>query len=241
MPVTMKGSPNKSPTRAAPDGGLESSDKALGFGAYPHFVPRSKMVFDPVRGGWVQPDAHRAGQERQLPANLVKAMSHSSYMQPAINAPEGMKPFEKRRQPEHFENRHQGEWTLAMQQEQQLGLAPPDWSVSSAMADTRPNGRAMFDARFYGQAMGRARGGYSMVGDARGMEFTAGKLTAAESVDANDFAFDMADETAAGAASAEKNAMGNNTNLDSFDGNALALANMSALQRATDKSRIDFN
>ena len=35
-----------------------------------------------------------------------------------------------------------------------------------------------------------------MMADARGMEFTAGKLTAAQNLDSNFFAADMADETA---------------------------------------------
>lgn len=85
--------------------------------------------------------------------------------------------------------------------------------VSSAMDDTRPNGQALFDARFHGNAMGRARGGYSMMADARGMEFTSGKLEKAENLDSNFFAEDMADETAAAEASAEKNKYGCNTNM----------------------------
>ena len=50
-----------------------------------------------------------------------------------------------------------------------------------------------------------------------------------------------ADETAAAAASAEKNKLGNNSNLSAFQGDELAKAGMSALQRATDTSKIDFN
>ena len=118
-----------------------------------------------------------------------------------------------------------------MKAEIDLGLAPPEWSVSSKMDDTRPNGKAIFDARFSGNAMGRARGGYSMVADARGMEATAGKLQRAENMDSNYFAADMADETAAAEISAEKNKLGNNTNFSSFSGVDMALANMSQLQR----------
>ena len=89
--------------------------------------------------------------------------------------------------------------------------------------------------------MGRARGGYSMVADSRGMEFTAGKLAAAENMDSNFFAADMADETEAAEASAEKNKFGNNTNMAVFQSDELAKAGMSALQRATDTSKIDFD
>ena len=42
--------------------------------------------------------------------------------------------------------KHYGDWQLDLKGEQTLGLAPPDWSVSSAMNDTRPNGQALFDA-----------------------------------------------------------------------------------------------
>ena len=118
-----------------------------------------------------------------------------------------------------------------MKTEIELGLAPPPWSVSSQMDDTRPNGRAMFDARFYGNAMGRARGGHSMVWDPMGVATTVGKLQKAENVDSAAWADDMADETAAAAESAELNKFGNNTNFSSFDGKDLALAQMSQLQK----------
>ena len=130
MPVSMKGSP--SPTKNAP--GLPGDDpNYLGFGSAPHYVPRSKLVFDPMRGGWVQPDQHRAGQDRQLPSNYsVGDAVTQSALQPAPNAPTNLRPYERRRQPEHYEQRHHGEWQLALKAEQELGLAPPDWSVSSA-------------------------------------------------------------------------------------------------------------
>ena len=67
------------------------------------------------------------------------------------------------------------------------------------------------------------------------------KLKKAENMDSNFFAADMSDETAAAAASAEKNKLGNNSNLSAFQGDELAKAGMSALQRATDTSKIDFN
>ena len=186
----------------------------LGSGSFPHYVPRSKLVFDPLRGGWVQPQVHRAGQERAKPPHLE-----------AGSSPTG------KHVPHHYEERHFGDWKLDMKSEQALGLAPPDWSVSSAMDDTGPNGQAMFDARFFGQAMGRARGGYSMIADARGMEFTAGKLEKAKNMDSDFFAEDMSDETALAKASAEKNKFGNNTNFSSFGNTDMALAQMSQLQR----------
>ena len=195
---------------------MSGSPKPMGTG-------KPAMIFDAMRGGWVQPDVHRAGQSRAAP--------------PHWEAP----PAKGKRDPSHYELKHYGDWQLDMKSEQKLGLAPADWSVSSAMSDTRPNGRAMFDARFHGNAMGRARGGYSMMADARGMEFTAGKLTAAENLDSNFFAADMADETAAAEASAEKNKFGNNTNFSVFQSGELAMSGMSALQQATDTSKIDFN
>jgi len=180
------------------------------------------MVHDPSRGGWVQEDAHRAGQARAAP-------------------PHWAAPSKPKRDPMHYETKHFGAWQLDLKGEQTLGLAPPDWSVSSAMDDTRPNGQALFDARFHGNSMGRARGGYSMVADARGMEFTKGKLARAENMDSRFFAADMADETEAAELSAEKNKFGNNTNMAVFQSNELAMSGMSALQRATDKSKIDFD
>jgi len=127
-----------------------------------------------------------------------------------------------------------------MKTETDLGLAPPPWSTSSQMNDPRPNGRSIFDARFVESPMGRARGGRSMVWDARGTA-NAGGTKKAENWDANVFAEDMSDETALAEASAEKNAMGVNMNLAVFQNNDLALANMSALQRARDTSKIDFD
>ena len=186
------------------------------------------LIFDATRGGWVHPDKNRAGQERAPPPHWDQA---------AFYNPDGR----RRKDPTHYEQKHFGAWALDMKKEQGLGLAPPDWSTSSAMDDQRPNGQALFDARFHGQAMGRARGGYGMVSDARGVEFTSGKLKKAENMDSNFFAADMSDETAAAAASAEKNKLGNNSNLSAFQGDELARAGMSALQRATDTSKIDFN
>lgn len=69
----------------------------------------------------------------------------------------------------HYETIHfSKDWKLGMKFEEDLGLVPPMWSVSSAMNDPRPNGRAMFDARFIERPAGRARGGRAMVWDSRG-------------------------------------------------------------------------
>ena len=155
--------------------------------------------------------------------------------------PQFFPPVSRLERSHHYEAKHYGkEWKLDMKKEVDLGLAPADWSTSSQMNDPRPNGRSIFDARFVESPMGRARGGRSMVWDPKGT-MNAGGTKKAENWDSNVFAEEMSDETAAGLASAEKNAMGNNTNLASFDNEALALAQMSALQRATDKSRIDFD
>lgn len=70
----------------------------------------------------------------------------------------------------------------------------------------------MFDARFVESPMGRARGGRSMVWDSRGT-MNAGKTKKAENWDADVFAAEMADETEAAEASADKNKFGNNTNV----------------------------
>lgn len=206
MPITMKGSPTN--FRPSWDTSKETQNQMGG------------MVFDPLRGGWVQPDANRAGQQRALPPH---------WETPVATHPKGLRYVPDRTH--HFEEPHYDNWRLDMKAEIDLGLAPPEWSVSSKMDDTRPNGKAIFDARFSGNAMGRARGGYSMVADARGMEATAGKLQRAENMDSNYFAADMADETAAAEISAEKNKLGNNTNFSSFSGVDMALANMSQLQR----------
>ena len=119
-------------------------------------------------------------------------------------------------------------WRFDMAEEVQLGLAPPEWSTTSQMKDPRPMGKSLFDARFCNSPMGRARGGYSMHIDARGIAQTKGETKAAENMDSNWFANDMADETAAGCNSAMLNQYGNNTNLESFQGADLMLAQMSA-------------
>lgn len=127
-----------------------------------------------------------------------------------------------------------------MKSEVDLGLVPANWSTSSQMNDPRPNGRSMFDARFIESPMGRARGGRSMVWDSRGTA-NAGKTQKAQNWDADVYALEMSDETAAAELSTEKNRFGNNTNMSVFQNNELALANMSALQRARDTSKIDID
>lgn len=74
----------------------------------------------------------------------------------------------------HFEKPHYGNHRLDMQYEANLGLVPPDWSVTSAMDDPRPNGKAIFDARFVESPVGRARAGRSMVWDSRGSAHSGG-------------------------------------------------------------------
>jgi hypothetical protein len=185
------------------------------------------MVFDPARGGWVQPDAARPNQTKAMPTHWATPIE-------AVHGAHSPSKMDKWRQGEHthhFESRHESAWRLDMKAEVNLGLAPPEWSTSSQMNDIRPNGKALFDARFSGNAMGRARGGYSMMADARGMESTAGKLQKAENMDSSWFATDMADETAAAEASAELNKYGTNTNFGSVNSAEQALAQMSQLQR----------
>jgi len=219
MPVTMSGAP-LAKSRDTP---------FLPFGSFPHQTIKTDMHYDATRGGWVQADDNRGGQPRALPPHWIQP---SEKQVPAPKA---------KRDPRHFEMKHFGSWQLDMKGEQELGLAPPDWSVSSSMNDVRPNGQALFDARFHGGAMGRARGGYSMVADARGMEATAGKLEKAQNLDSAFWANDMSDETELARVSAEQNKFGNNTNMAVFQSNELAMAGMSALQRATDTSKIDFD
>lgn len=69
-----------------------------------------------------------------------------------------------------------------------------------------------------------------MMQDARGIA-NAGGTEKALNMDSNFFAEDMADETAAGNESAIKNQYGTNTNLTSFDGPDMMLAQMSQLQK----------
>jgi len=229
MVVTMKGSPNSPhrPVNIRYDDLLRSSEIAQNL--------RTQMVFDPSRGGWVQPgEDQRAGQERKMPPHWESPPTSSPPVPRGRVTPAQLSNMPLAQRPQrtkHFEDRHVGSWKLDLQREQELGLAPPNWSTSSSMNDARPNGKALFDARFSGNAMGRAAGGYSMIADARGMEFTAGKLEAAQNMDSNFFASDMADETAAAEQSAMANKFGNNTNLSSFGSADLALSQMSQLQR----------
>jgi len=69
----------------------------------------------------------------------------------------------------HYESPHYSDGhTLDMKKQEDLGLMPPAWSVTSAMKDERPNGKPQFDARFLNTPMGRARAGRSIVWDPRG-------------------------------------------------------------------------
>ena len=69
----------------------------------------------------------------------------------------------------HFEHAHHGTWTMDMKKEVSLGLAPAEWSVSSAMNDPRPNGKAFFDARFINNPIPRHNAGLKMTWDAVGL------------------------------------------------------------------------
>jgi len=180
------------------------------------------MVFDASKGGWV---------DSSSPKQPVLTQAIQRYESPSTGNAKHDKFNVHVSHTRHFEDRHMSpDWHLGMDKEIGLGLAPAHWSVSSAMDDQRPNGQALFDARFHQSAMGRARGGHSMVWSGAGVA-NSGPLKAAENWDSNAFATEMKEETAAGADSASKNQFGNNTNLSSFSGADLALAQMSALQR----------
>jgi len=147
----------------------------LPFGAAPHSVPKDEMVFDPVMGGWV-----RATDKYGKPHVPTRPVSPPRWMQPDPHAPKIKRADkiprarDKLVDSKHFEKGHFGDHRLDMATEINLGLAPADWSVSSAMDDTRPNGKAMFDARFVESPVGRARGGRSMVWDPRGTKYAGG-------------------------------------------------------------------
>ena len=106
----------------------------------------------------------------------------------------------------HFETLHySNKWRLGLEDEANLGLAPSNWSVSSAMNDPRPFGRPIFDARFQHSPVGRARGHNGEISDPRGIVSPMGMMKGkgAVSYDAQAFAEDMADETALAAKSAK--------------------------------------
>ena len=115
---------------------IKTSEEAheLAFGAAPHFVLREKMSFDPVLGGWASIDAHKSSHRAKSPA---KHPPH--WEQP----PAGYSP--PRLRDKHIEKPHYGEFRLSMKTEIDLGIAPADWSVTSAMNDPRPLGRPMFE------------------------------------------------------------------------------------------------
>jgi hypothetical protein len=159
-----------------------------------------------------------AAQAKPLSPDPVEGMRFPAAYTQVL---QGSADFEPRpqnsRQPHHIERFHYAQkWHHDLKDETELGLAPPNWSVSSKMDDTRPNGKSLFDARFVGSPMGRARGGYSIVADARGIAATKGMTAKAVNMDSNFFAEDMSDETAAAKESAERNQFGN-TNLAGFE------------------------
>lgn len=87
------------------------------------------------------------------------------------------------KQTKHYESPHYSDgFTLDMKKQEDLGLMPPAWSVTSAMKDERPNGKPQFDARFLNTPMGRARAGRSIVWDPRGT-VNAGGTQRLENID----------------------------------------------------------
>ena len=161
------------------------------------------------------PSPPRAGALNNLPA-AYRVVAEAAYAKPEPPSP----PKSRTR---HFEEVHYAKkWQLDMADESTLGIAPPKWSQTSQMGDTRPNGKSMFgalphssplptaaavpsrsdcccaachlaDARFHNTPMGRARGGHSMVWDSRGVA-SSGGTTKAVNMDSAFFAADMADE-----------------------------------------------
>lgn len=122
----------------------------LAFGAAPHFVLKEKMIFDPVMGGWTSMDAAKGTHRAKSPAKYP----------PHWAQPQGGSP--PRLRDKHIEKPHYGDFRLNMKTEVDLGIMPPEWSVTSTMSDARPLGRPQFDARFVESPVGRARGGRNM-------------------------------------------------------------------------------
>jgi hypothetical protein len=130
---------------------------------------RNEMVFDPLKGGWTMKNEPTPMQPASFPPHWDPADTTEA-------------PSTK-----HYEAVHEGPFKLGMEYETDLGLAPAAWSVSSAMADPRPNGKAIFDARFIESPVGRARAGRSMVWDPQGTAH-AGGTKKAENWDAGTYA-----------------------------------------------------
>jgi len=159
-------------------------------------VLKEKMCFDPLKGGWVPAgDTHNARGTAAYPPHWSEAVAQQEAARAAAIPRSRDKP---QRQSHHYEEVHQGAFKLGMEYEIALGLAPPDWSVSSKMDDPRPNGKALFDARFIETPVGRAKAGRSMVWDPRGTAH-AGETKKAENWDAAAMA-DAAEEDFAGMA-----------------------------------------
>jgi len=166
----------------------------LAFGAAPHEVPKDDMFFDPVRGGWVRADdKYGMPPQNPKPPSPPPMWKHPDPAAPVVkNANKIPRARDKLLDSKHFEKPHYGNHRLDMQYEANLGLVPPDWSVTSAMDDPRPNGKAIFDARFVESPVGRARAGRSMVWDSRGTAHS-GSTKKAENWDAGAMA-DAAEE-----------------------------------------------
>jgi len=146
--------------------GVQAKTEFLPFGAAPHVVPREEYVFDPVTGGWHEPQMpstaqnpalHRAGSP---PINPIPRIAPGSML--SVSPGKVPRSREKTIESKAQGTIHYGEYKLDQAKEVSLGILPPDWSVTSSMSDTRPNGRAQFDARFIEAPVGRARGGRSM-------------------------------------------------------------------------------
>jgi len=132
--------------------------------------------------------------KRPEPAVMRAARGPPSWSKKAGDA--NVDPRFRNNSTKHFEQRHFNKWQLDMKKEADLGLMPAEWSVSSAMNDPRPNGRAMFDARFVESPVGRARGGHAMVWDAKGTAH-AGGTQKAKNISVEDIA-DAMEEKGAG-------------------------------------------
>jgi hypothetical protein len=132
-------------------------------------VARDKLVFDPVLGGWTEDNRARPQQQRAFP--------------PHYSIDDTTDESLPRARDKHYESVHHGPFQLSMAYEEELGLAPAKWSVSSKMDDPRPNGKAIFDARHIESPVGRARAGRSMVWDPKGTA-NAGETKKAENWDA---------------------------------------------------------
>ena len=108
----------------------------LAFGAAPHGVPKDKMIFDPLRGGWVREDDKygRPAVPNKAALSPPKWMEADPFAPKIKNSTKLPRARDKLVDSKHFENAHYGDHRLDMLTEVDLGLAPPDWSVSSKVS-----------------------------------------------------------------------------------------------------------